>query len=207
MSLFDLVRAGLVKSCLVEFRAADYYREKEHGRPEHECIARGAGFETPPTAKVEMLKIRLARYPDDTDAKQELDEAKRQVETANARNARQAQIQEAVRKHIADAGLSSSCVASAGHSPVLPVPSGSMREVFMSHFFDAATGRYKKQTYPEYIKGLEKRDMTEALRGLMLQAVHILMRHTKISEGGKDVGAPERPPREWEVPFIYDEVW
>jgi hypothetical protein len=207
MSLFDLVRAGLIKSCLVEFRAADYYREKEHGRPEHECIARGAGFETPPMAKVERLKIRLARYPDDADAKQELDDAMRQVETANARNARQAQIQEAMRKQMAELNISSSCVTYMGQSPVLPVPSGSMRQVFMSHFFDAATGHYKKQTYPEYIKGLEHRDMTEVMRGLMLQAVHILMRHTKISENGKDVGAPERPPQEWEVAFIHDEVW
>lgn len=207
MSLLDLVRAGLVKSCLVEFRAADYYFAKQLGYPELECVARGTGFETPPTAKVKGLMIKLARDPDDADTKQALDEAKRQVETANARNARQARIQEDVRRFIAGVGISSSCVTYMGQSPVLPVPSGSMREVFMSHFFDAATGRYKKQTYPEYIKGLEKRDMTEALRGLMLQAVHILMRHTKISEGGKDVGAPERPPREWEVPFIYDEVW
>jgi hypothetical protein len=207
MSLFGLVKAGLVKSCLVEFRAADYYREKEHGRPEHECIARGAGFETPPTAKVEKLRIKLARYPDDADIKQELDEAMRQVETAMARNARQAQIQEDVRRYIAEVGISSSCVTYMGQSPVLPVPSGSMRQVFMSYFFDPATGRYKKQTYPEYIKGLEHRDMTEVMRGLMLQAVHILVRHTKIGESGKNIGAPERPPQEWEVAFIHDEVW
>jgi hypothetical protein len=202
VSLLRFLKVGMVKACLVEFRAADYYREKERGRPEREAIARGAGFEMYPTAKIERLEARLARDPHDEDAKQDLKETEKYMEILKERNKHRIQYKSDLQSWLTRAGIASSCVSYTGLSMVLPVPEGSMREVFMRAFFDSE-GHYKLQTYPEYIKGLEKRNMTEIMRGLMLQAVHILGQHSGVDH----YGATSIPVKDWEVKFINDSSW
>jgi hypothetical protein len=204
----DLMNVGLIKMCLVEFRAADFYEAIELKKPFASAIARGAGFEVVPSMKVEKLEAKLASDPKNEEIKEELAEAEQKVIVAERRNAQKEASNAELERWIAHEDLASHFVyfnwqRDAEKKPPLPAPTGTMHTAFMAYFFDEA-GRYKPAEYPEYIEGLERRNPFELLRGLMIMAVKVLKKHTPINE---KTGETVTPPKDWEVNYLRDKVW